>query len=208
MVKDKLARLSIALVALAALFGTAAASAVAGTEGPFHLDSDLFNVEAFSTPASDEQAGGRVDFTTNIEVKAGISPMGNERVYGRAKMFEVDLPKGLVGNPTAVPYCELETFYKTLPPESCSEKTAVGYAEFDVPGYQGTEGPVFNLRPGPNEPALFGVKPSMALYAFIKIKVSADGELTAVADENPLMGPVKIVDLEMFGVPADHGYGS
>ncbi len=62
---------------------------------------------------------------------------------------------------------------------------------------------IFNLEHGPDEPALLGIKPNPALYAFIRIEVKPDGGLTAIVDELPLAHPLVTNEVTLWGVPAD-----
>ncbi|HWC09241.1 MAG TPA: hypothetical protein VG458_09320, partial [Solirubrobacterales bacterium] len=205
--KIGLVRLMVALAVLAAALAAGSATATAYETGQ-SFDSDQFEVESFKAGSSDPRAGARTDFrnTIDMKVKEVESEFGfkNTVPYGRVKRFDVKLPDGLVGDPTAVPTCGVERFLRVL--DSCPMETAIGMAEFEAFGV-GSElkGPVYNLTPGENQPALFGVKPSPVLYAYIHVEVSADGEITAVSDENPMAGPVEFADVTMFGVPADHG---
>ena len=202
--KIGLVRLALALAVLAAPFGAASTSALAAAT----LDPSQFEVEAFEAGSSDPGAGARTDFRNRIEMKADLFETAGGRIepipYGAARRFEVELPAGLVGDPTAFPTCSVERFLRVL--DSCPMETAVGAIESEAWGVVGIQnGPIFNLTRGEDEPAFFGVKLAPVLYAYLHVEVSPDGEITAVADENPIAGPIIFADVTMFGVPADHG---
>ena len=199
------ARLTLALLAALAMLGFATTSAFAYESGQ-SLDSDQFEIESFTASTASEEAGARTDFVNAFDLK---SELVGEKVfpYGRARRFEVALPAGLVGNPTALPECPRETFFRFIEEEGCPPATRVGTATVTAFNVDGSfvDKPVFNLTPGPDEAAAFGIKFETALYAFITVEVSADGDLTAVVDEAPLGSPVLDSEVTMWGIPADHG---
>lgn len=200
-----LVRMVLVLAALAAMLGTCATGASAGYETGQSLDSDQFAITGFDASSSVSQAGATTDFHNRITMKAEEEPSGQMIPYGRARRFDVHLPSGLVGDPTKIPTCSVETFLRVIPAEGCPPETQVGIAEFKAWGV-GSElkGPVFNLTPGQDQPALFGIKPSPVLYTYLEVEVTPDGELVAVSDENPIVAPVTFADVTMWGVPADH----
>src|SRR5689334_23246899 len=155
------------------------------------------------------QVGGHPDVSTSFAfhrelLPNPIEPTEPEGVpYGRARRLEIELPVGLVGNPTAVETCSLDQFYSLLP---CPARSQVGVADIFAAGFSGRrfeDSAVFNLAHGPDEPVLLGIKPNPVLYAFIRVKVRPDGGLTAIADELPLAHPLVTNEITLWGVPAD-----
>lgn len=198
-----LVRLALAAIAAAAAFGAVGTSALAA--GPF--DPSEYAITGFEVGSSDPRAGAPSDFFNGIEMKADefTKPFGKEWItYGTSKRLDIKLPPGLVGDPTAYPTCSIERFVRAF--DSCPPESAVGSVETEVFGIVGLlNGDVYNLTPGEDQPALFGLKPSFNLYAFIHVEVSADGEITAVSDDLPVGGVLAWSDVTMFGVPADNG---
>jgi hypothetical protein len=108
--------------------------------------------------AVDTQAGSHpYDITvsfglnTNHEAKYGLGPAGAE-----PRNLEVNLPPGIVGNPTAVPECTKEQFAN----EQCPPATQIGWDTtpllYGEPFPTRTDQPVYNLVPPPGIPAQFG----------------------------------------------------
>ncbi|HET6997418.1 MAG TPA: hypothetical protein VFI03_02425 [Solirubrobacterales bacterium] len=204
--KTRLARMALALAVIAAALGATSTSALAGVHDP-----SQFEVTAFNTGSSDNRAGARTDFRNRIELKhesIEYSPTEIGKIpYGTARRLAVKLPPGLVGDPTAHPSCSVEVFLQVFP--TCPQETEVGTMETEFYGAPGLKkGPVYNLTPGKDEPALFGIKPALGLYTFLHVEVSPDGEITAISDEMPMGGPLAWAEVTMFGVPADHGVPS
>lgn len=80
----------------------------------------------------------------------GVQPTQN------VKNIEVELPAGLIGNPTAVPQCKMEALAKQIgSPESCPADTQVGTVTLYLFGIHGNF-PIWNMVPPPNSPAMFG----------------------------------------------------
>jgi len=205
----RLIRSCIALALLATAVVGASAGSAAAEEGFSHLDSEQYSIESFSTATSSALAGGRTEYRNVFEMKWEVENEGPDGSvisgipYGRTKTFEFDLPPGLTGDPTAVPTCSLERFLRFYSFEGCPVETQVGTATVKAYGVDVTsmvDQPIFNLAPGPDEPALFGLKLGTALYAFLEIEVSSDGELTAVIDEVPIAAAPFFSDATMFGV--------
>lgn len=194
--------LALAAMALAATALTAG-SAIA-YESPSHADSEQYSFDWFETESTSIAAGARSDYRNALQMKhVPGDTSGSTTPYGRTKKFELDLPAGLVGDPTAVPTCPREVFLRFFEFEGCPADTRIGTASVNAFGVaDGTMSnkPVFNLETSPEEPALFGLKLGTALYAYIEVEVSSDGEITAVIDEAPIGSPVWWSDVTMFGV--------
>ncbi|MDO8213009.1 hypothetical protein [Conexibacter sp. CPCC 206217] len=197
-----LARAALLLGVGVAMMAAGTAAAVA--DGPQHLDPEQFAIESFTTASSDMSAGGHPDVSTVIRLKSDV--VGPEALpYGRARRIEVDLPAGLVGNPTGFPACTLRDFNAFFATDGCRPETQVGIATVTAVGLGLTPNtPIFNLEHGPDEPVLLGMKVDPTLYAFIRVQVRPDGGLTAVVDEIPVGHPIVETDLTLWGVPADH----
>ncbi len=88
----------------------------------------------------------------------------DQQPAGLAKDVKIQLPPGLIGNPTPFPACSSAQFVQEEPKtehDECSPKTAVGVATITVNVPKGGEYttktvPVFNLQPLEGEPARFG----------------------------------------------------
>jgi hypothetical protein len=146
-------RTRAALLAIAAL-------ALAATLSPAAARAD-FGIAAFSAVAENEeglsetQAGShpyryRLSFTMNQD--------GEGRPEGTLANLVVDLPPGLVGNPTAVPQCKRIDFDWGLLP-LCPGDSQIGVADLELNrGEIHVEDvPVYNLVPAPGSPASIGL---------------------------------------------------
>ena len=141
-----------------------------------------FGIERFSAQAEEEggdpatQAGNHpFQLTTTIQFNSGAyraAASRRESTIEQPTLPGVDqpaltrnlsfpLPAGLVGNATAMPYCEMSDFFELVEEGSCPAETAIGVAsatifEKLVVGFARFAVPVFNLPPKNGEPARFG----------------------------------------------------
>jgi hypothetical protein len=184
-----------------------------GTFGPPPPGDDPFASGAAYTQAGGHPYEAWTAFEMNRVVKAdGLSaPDG-----GGIRNVRVDLPPGLIGNPTAVPQCPatrrialpLDQTNETDPNELCPPASAVGLAIItvsDAPG-EVTHRPalVFNMEPPPGVAAQFSFN-YLSAQADIYASVRADGEyaVTVRALNAVNTAPVLGVRVELWGDPAD-----
>jgi hypothetical protein len=184
-----------------------------GTFGPPPPGDDPF----LSGPAY-TQAGGHpyeawTAFEMNRVVKSDglLAPDG-----GNLRNVQIDLPPGLIGNPTAVPQCPktrriafpVDKDRGTDPDELCAPASAVGLALITIAGEAGqvTHHPalVFNMEPPPGVAAQFAFN-YLSAQADIYASVRADGEYAVrVRALNAVnTAPVLGVRVALWGDPAD-----
>jgi uncharacterized repeat protein (TIGR01451 family) len=134
------------------------------SETPATFGLENFDV-AFSNAdgSADLQAGSHpyaASFTLafNTVGKTDGPELGEEiRVPQQPRNVEVELPPGLIGNPSAVPQCPRELFENDGIEEGCPPNTQIGVVHLtsgvtvEPPGE-----PVYNLVPPPGKPAEFG----------------------------------------------------
>jgi len=116
-----------------------------------------FDGEVTAGPAGepDTQAGSHpYEVKTEIlfntkEVEGQVVPDGN------IKDVDVELPAGLIGDPSATPRCPVSKFVHELQKPGCPEDTQVGTTSIFTNGSKITV-PVYNLVPTKGVPAMFG----------------------------------------------------
>ena len=198
----------IAFVA-ALVFGFAVSSAQAAV-----------TIESFSAEAASTVAGAHANATTAFAFQTLQAPGLGVPVAagGTPNEIAVTLPSGLVANPQNVPKCtrtEFENRNVKLP--GCPADTQVGVAAVhaDVKfggGLQTLHFGVYNVQPGPGEPALLGIQGVTVGYEVgVPIGVTASAKnnyaLTATVPGAPAF-PVEVKTLgaivTVWGVPAAH----
>lgn len=136
-----------------------------GAEPVFGMEGYEIDAEGEAGTA-DTQAGSHpFQLTTTVK----LSQTADSLPVSLVKDINVNLPAGLVGNPTAIPECSLAQFHSidTAGFEAkthCPTQTAIGVTSVLVNRAQSTSKPtpyrvlvpVFNLEPAVGEPARFG----------------------------------------------------
>ncbi|HEY4279595.1 MAG TPA: hypothetical protein VGM91_15330, partial [Conexibacter sp.] len=189
-----------ATVALAA--GTLAFTGVAQAE---------FGIQpgSFQADVSTLQAGAHPDATTsfNFNLTPGGAPDGSVRDVN------VDLPPGLVGNPTAAAECDsgLITQASVVNGVSCPRNTMVGVANLTlvlagIPFPIPVTTPVFNLKPYADEPAAFGFNVGQFATVRLDAGVATDSDYHLKVSIEHVHQALALVSsrLTLWGVPADH----
>jgi hypothetical protein len=198
--------LATAWVLLALLVGAAPAQASFGLHG--------FDV-AFSTEKGSPvvQAGSHpFAWTTQFGVDTEEGAGGTEVPTGSIKHMEVELPPGVVVNPTAAPRCSTADFIQLSSgaegkQPACPNTTAVGVVAVRIRLLEEVsyfDAAVFNLQPPPGVPAEFG-------FNVLGVPVTMEGGVNA---RNPFNLKANLADisqalpfygavLTLWGNPAD-----
>jgi hypothetical protein len=145
----------------------------------------------------------RLDFNTRVDPKLGEVP------FEQAKDIVVELPEGLVGEPTATPHCTGADFVNA--PEgrpSCADASAVGLVVTEIgiaPGERRTDQvPLYNLEPPP------GVVQKLGFNVFgvpvtIEFTLAPDPPHNIIATVTSVSQAVRFFGstLTVWGNPAD-----
>jgi hypothetical protein len=192
-----------------------------------------FGAEAFEI--SPEEEGGAVaalggehpfQLTTTVIVnqgadRAALAAQGKPQVEPVAltKDVHVKLPPGLLGNPTAVPVCQLTQFLtfvenNRLGGDECPAGTAVGVALVTVEEPLTIKGaltlpvPVFNLSPAKGEPARLGfyidlAKVPVLLDTALERRPDGSYGVTVSSIDAPQAAGLLNTTITIWGNPAD-----
>jgi hypothetical protein len=183
-------RLALALASVCvALAATLAASVSAQAEFGIAPDS-------FAVTTSTAQAGAHPDvnvrFTLNND--GGYPPVTD----GTVKTVVVDLPAGLLGDPTKAPRCAIAAF------PDCPLETQVGTIRLRTGLLPEVSAPVYNIVPSNGSPAEFAFN-AYLLPVRIQVAVRTEGDhgLRTTIETLPTLAPMSETDLTFWGVPAD-----
>ncbi len=123
------------------------------------------------------------------------------------KDISVDLPVGLLGNPTAAPTCPLATVIGVANGhEPCPADTELGSARLVLFGGKTTIGPIVNVTPEEGQSAEFALENSSGLSFLLTAHLvrTADGYGVTVVDNGvPSSSLLTEAELTFWGVPAD-----
>jgi len=157
------------------------------------------------------EAGGHPNFTTEFEFAETLDPeaFGGRVPNQSLRDLEVELPPGLVGNPSVAQTCSYAGLAGpdtegTFP--ECPVDSQVGLAEVDV-AYTGFfPSPIYRVKPRAGVPAGFAMNVASALV-FIDTKLVIDDEgnyaIRATSINTSQALPIVGAKLTFWGVPND-----
>jgi hypothetical protein len=162
----------------------------------------------FVDPVFSRQAGAHPDLIVAFKVKTGSDGLPVEGL----RDVDVDLPKGLVGNPTGVPACNpAELVNPGVGGANCAMGAQVGVAEivaWATGGRQQIKVGVFNIAHGPDVPARFGFN-FAGVVGLITARVRpGDYGISSGSFAISQGEAVQSVRVTLWGVPADPSHDS
>jgi hypothetical protein len=209
------ARLCLGALAAALL----AASAPASASAAFGL---LPGPEGFSASAREEdgsldhQAGSHpYRLTTSVNLNLGPESPGEAGVPfgdGDLRELRLDLPPGLIENPSAVPQCSLAAFHTprsspfeaSLSGESCPDNAQIGVVTVTSSHAGGPRSfGLFNLTPPPGAPSEIGFNPFGSPVLFVPEIRQAGGtyQLAQRAQSIPQQVNISGLSITLWGTP-------
>ncbi len=160
--------------------------------------------------------GEKEDFGENLNEEE--VPLGEPEVFahidGNPRDLEVNLPKGLVVNPSATSVKCTEAQLETNPSAggACPAASAVGVATVYIAGLgEKIKGAVYNMAPPPGVPAELGIDPGeVGLVIHIVGKVRTGGDYGFSADISEIGQTVSVYGLELilWGDPSDASHSA
>jgi hypothetical protein len=189
-------RAALALLALA-LLALAPASAQAA-----------FGVSSVTTTATnrdgtlDFRAGSHpFEYTVDVAMQQNASHLPE----GTLRNLVVNLPRGFVGDPLAVPRCGRAEFEGPEP--ECPNSTAIGVAHVRGSGGIDAVSPIYNLVPAPGVPASFGFSViEKSSYQLASVRSGGDYGVTITDDTIPTSIPIVSLSETIWGVPAESSH--
>lgn len=209
MIVPRCFRLLVGTCCVASIYLALASSAYAS----FGLQSlSLSNNEApqsGSEPGAlgspDVQAGSHpFEMTTSFSLNHETNAESQLVPDGAVKDVYIELPPGLIGDPSAVPQCPLELLAKggIFGGEGCPASTQIGTLTLDT--MLGTfTTPVFNMVPPPASPAQFGINLIAPVMMDVSVRSGSDYGVTVSFSNLSETLPVVGTSLTLWGVPAD-----
>jgi hypothetical protein len=168
--------------------------------GQFDFSTSLAEPE---TAAPVRQAGAHPDLITHLEFPTSHPLNEPFTVFAEAnpKDVRVDLPPGMVINPTTVPTCPSKDLVLTSGETLCPATSAVGNAE--VIGGTPGQSPIYNLSHGPNVPALLGFYAYNVPIFLEGIVRPGDYGVSSLSVRTSQSDVLEDVNATIWGVPED-----
>jgi hypothetical protein len=151
------------------------------------------------------QAGSHPDQVTMRLVLAQYEAAGTSLPAGAIKDLNVNLPTGLIGNPSAVPQCPQSMLSGELSGASnCPRDTQIGIVTIDGLGLGAFNLPLYDVKPEGGVPAQFGLYAQVfPLTMNATVQLENHYALTVELKNVSQLLPMKSVTVTLWGVPAD-----
>ncbi|HEX3242426.1 MAG TPA: hypothetical protein VHQ97_05050 [Solirubrobacterales bacterium] len=178
---------------------------------------DDFGLEATSASLSNPLSGSHSDLETRFLIKGhGVLDERDDRLpWADLRRLAVELPPGLVGNPSAFPSCDeaalaMEGLNSEGAPQSegCPQDAQVGVIEPGASGHYPPGAlpvPLFNLTRPPGSTEILARLGFMGLanpdYVDLRLDPRRDYAVTATVDNVPSAFPVTGAYMTLWGVP-------
>ena len=186
---------------------------ISATPPPFDF---LSGEEGFRAPTIDEEGlaakgAGSHPYEQVVDLNfPTVEPAGLLTGAGHLRDATVDLPPGMIGNPTATPVLCTEAELITQNEPGCPSASAVGTvtATTDVGGGIGPQtSPLYNMVPPPGAPAAFGFNAAGAgIFVHLLGEVRSDGDYGISGTVNDTiargLNPVFGASAELWGNPS------
>jgi len=119
-------------------------AAEGGLAGALLASFEPLGIEAVAAEASTTEAGAHPDFTTSISLNHQLNGENKPISDIRTEDVVVSLPPGLLGNPNAVPRCEMGFFVAV---GNCPVDAQVGIAKIAAENFGRLTEPIYSLTP-------------------------------------------------------------
>ncbi len=207
--------LAVALAALAAACLPAAASAAFG----FRSGSEGFSAAPREEDGSLDHRAGSHPFQVTTRINFDLAPEspgepGVPFADGEVRDLRLDLPPGLIENPSAVPQCSQALFHtprvspyevESRSGESCPDNTQIGTVNLrsSFNGGEVRTFGIFNLSPPPGAPSEIGFNPYGAPITFIPEirQVGGEYQLSQQARNVPQRVSITGMTMNLWGAP-------
>lgn len=179
-----------------------------GAGGVFHtFGVETFAIDPVTGGGEPETRAGRAphELVTRISVSHG-EINGTVGPAGLVKDIMVELPPGLVGDPTAVPTCPV----RLMEEEQCPGESQVGRVKVlgakvksELTPESGFKGRLFNVETAPGQPARIAGPINLSTNAFIDagIRTGSDYGVNAGSSQLPIISSPFDFEIRIWGVP-------
>jgi hypothetical protein len=151
------------------------------------------------------QAGEHPDsFTTRLDFNRRLNKDNGPMADEQARDVQVDLPRGFVGDPTAVPQCEFQQLINGGI-FGCPNSTQVGVVTVLSSRGGNFRVPVYNIEPPPDLPALFAFNTAIGPTVTMEPELRSDGDYGITVSSRGINQVIDLggVRITFWGVPAD-----
>jgi uncharacterized repeat protein (TIGR01451 family) len=173
-----------------------------------------FNVEAVDGSGEAQTQAGSHPYQLTTQFALNSASVEPKELQGKPlrglpnadpKDIHVELPPGVIGDPSAVPKCSQSEFESGNGLKACPADTQVGWVHLRFYGkIFDQEFPVFNITPPPNQPAELGFTFAGFVHVpmLFHLRTGGDYGLTADVPDISEADVLRSATLSIWGVPA------
>jgi len=167
-----------------------------------------FSVELLDKEGNPAKQAGEHPYEMRVRLKLTTTESETTRnpesVPANLRTVRVELPPGLIGNPTAVPQC----LAADVKPAKCTGDNQVGFASIHSARGGGETGPVYNVVPPKGVAAQLSARFNEVGIARIDagIRTGSDYGVNADSVSITALEGVDLVEMSLWGIPADEGH--
>jgi hypothetical protein len=169
--------------------------------------AENYGIESVGASLSTTQAGAHPDFTQTLKLKTNPA---STAAWAGTREVKVEVPPGLIGNPTSFPACSVSQFTasSTAPFVPCPFDSQIGLVNIDLflgGTFSATLAePLYNLPAAKNAPARLGfIAVNTPVFIEFTVRSGGDYGLTATAHAATDFFVVNAVETTIWGVPGD-----
>jgi hypothetical protein len=181
---------------------------------------EAFGVESLESFVAGNQEGARAvqagshpyAMTTAITFNHVVTAIEEEqpprvRIYGDPKDIEVNMPQGVIIDPSATETkCTEAELERGDVPTGCPNAAAVGVFSIYLDGIEVVDEPVYNMAPAAGVPAELGFNAAgvgLIMHIEGKIRTGGDYGISADISDIPQEHPIYAVKLTLWGDPSN-----
>ena len=190
-------------VLLVAISGAIAATAFFASVASADLEFEKVGVQLREPSGTySRQAGAHPDFTFEFSLPKVKIPQGSEIPKEAVHDVDLDLPPGMVGNPTPFLQCTpAELFNNATALPKCPIDSQIGTARVNAGG-QTPLVALYNLTHGPEVPARFGFQYLGAMATITPRVRPTDYGISSASFSISQLLPISLVKVKIWGIPA------
>jgi hypothetical protein len=186
-------------VLLAALLLALAAATPGSARADLTIAPGSFELAPLDTAGQPElRAGAHPD---HLVTRFAFTTNADGSVDRNVREVAIDLPPGLIGDPTAAPTCPRSRFLQN----ACDAETQVGTLQVTFVGLSPLQFPLYSITPRDDEFAELGAFAFvLPVRLILRLRDESDYGAEIQLRDLPQNLPLTAAEVELWGVPADH----
>ncbi len=187
---------------LVLLLGLLLAGGASVARAEFGIQAGSLSAVSLNKDGSIDETASSHPYSWTISFTLNRNSKGHSE-GGEMRDLVIDLPRGMIGDPLAVPRCTRQDFEGIKP--NCSPDTQVGIVHANIVGFGLASGGLYNLVPPPGMPAELGFSVT-GLNALQDASVLTEAGYGLQVATFGLPKEISELSATVWGVPANSGH--